>query len=223
MNIQNWLAGLFVSLVNLPLMLLGSTWGGFYLTQTQHLSSIDASFVDSLLFFGMIIGSPVVGWISDKARQRKMPMIFGTIASLIIILAIMYLPNLSYDSLAILFFMLGFAISSQIIGYPLVAESNPSILTGTSEGLASVLIMSGGFLIPVFPMLLNLHWNHAMKNGIPQYALHNYHLAFLIMPIAFLIALIAAFLVKETRCRSFEESQEDIKKKEVSNGTCLSL
>ncbi|OGT42115.1 MAG: MFS transporter [Gammaproteobacteria bacterium RIFCSPHIGHO2_12_FULL_40_19] len=211
-NLQNWLGGLFVSLVNLPLMLLGSTWGGFYLTQTQHLSTINASVVDSLLFLGMIIGSPVVGWISDKLERRKMPMIVGTLASLAIVLMIMYLPNLSFDDLKILFFVMGFAISSQIIGYPLVAESNPSILTGTAEGLASVLIMSGGFLIPVFPMLLNLHWNHAMKNGIPQYALQDYHLAFLIMPVAFLIALIAAFSVKETRCRSFEEKKNKAEK-----------
>lgn len=204
-NIQNWLGGLYVSLVNLPLMLLGSTWGAFYLTQTQHLSTFDASYVDSVLFLGMIIGSPVAGWVSDKLRRRKTPMIFGAIASIGVILAIMYAPNLSLDDLKILFFTLGFVMGFQIIGYPLVAESNPSILTGTAEGLASVLIMSGGFLIPVFPMLLNLHWNHAMKNGIPQYSLHDYHLAFLIMPIAFLIALIASFAIKETRCLAYEE------------------
>lgn len=220
-NVQNWLGGVYVSLVNLPMMLLGSTWGGFYLTQTQHLSAINASFVDSLLFLGMIIGSPVVGWISDKLEQRKMPMIVGVIVSLIIILGIMYLPNLSYDDLKILFFALGIAISSQIIGYPLVAESNPSILTGTSEGLASVLIMSGGFLIPVFPMLLNMHWNHAMQNGIPQYSLYDYHLAFLIMPIAFLVALVAAFLVKETHCCAYEESEVKVEK-EIIHGARIS-
>lgn len=222
-NIQNWLAGIFVSLVNLPLMLLGSTWGGFYLTQTQHLSAINASVVDSTLFLGMIIGSPIVGWISDKLERRKMPMIVGTIASLTVVLAIMYLPHLSFNALKILFFIMGFAISSQIIGYPLVAESNPSILTGTAEGLASVLIMSGGFLIPVFPMLLNLHWNHLMKNGVPQYSLHDYHLAFLIMPVAFLIALIAAFAARETNCRAYEESMPVEKSTAQSSAKLLNV
>lgn len=213
-NFQNWLGGLYVSLVNLPLMLLGSTWGGWYLTQTQHLSTIEASYVTSLLFLGMIIGSPVVGWISDSLEKRKLPMIIGAIASLIVILAIMYLPNLTSIDLKILFFALGFVVSSQIIGYPLVAESNPSILTGTAEGLASVLIMSGGFLIPVFPVLLNLHWNHAMKHGVPFYSIDNYHLAFLIMPAAFLIALIASFVVRETHCRDYEHKDDIASEKE---------
>lgn len=219
-NVQNWLGGIFVSLVNLPLMLLGTTWCGWYLTQTHHLSTITASFVTSLLFVGMILGSPTVGWISDKLEQRRIPMIVGTLASLAILLIIMYTPHLNEHDLMLLFFALGFATSSQIIGYPLVAESNPAILTGSAEGLASVLIMSGGFLIPVFPALLNLHWNHAMKNGIPQYSVQDYHLAFWIMPAAFVIALIAALFARETHCLSYEERQSNAETKKDCSKKC---
>lgn len=204
-NSQNWLGGLYVSLVNLPIFLLGSTWGSWYLVEAQHLSRLDASFVTSMIFIGMVIGSPVVGWISDTIGKRKMPMIVGAIASLAVILAIMYLQNLSFQNLLILFFALGFVVSFQILGYPLIAESNPSILTGAAEGLASTLIMAGGFMIPVFPMLLDLHWNHQMKNGIPLYSLQDFHLAFLIMPIAFALSLFIALIVRETHCEAFEE------------------
>lgn len=207
-NTQNWLAGIYTSLINLPIFLLGSTWGSWYLVQTQHLSRINASYITSTLFIGMIIGSPAIGWFSDQIGRRKMPMILGAIASLIVILAIMYIPNLSFFALLFLFFALGFVISAQIISYPLIAESNPAIFTATAEGLASVLIMAGGFMIPVFPMLLNLHWHHAMSDKIPLYSIENYHLAFLIMPIAFVIALIASFFIKESRCQSFEENHK---------------
>lgn len=210
LNAQNWLGGLYTSLINIPVFLLGSTWGSWYLTQTQHLSAIQASYATSTLFIGLIVGSPVLGWLSDRIARRKMPMILGALASLAVIFAIMYLPNLSLIDLLILFFALGFVISAQIIGYPLVAESNPSVLTGTAEGLASVLIMSGGFLIPVFPMVLNLHWNHAMSHHIPLYTLSDYRLAFMIMPAAFLVALLAVFFVRETHCLAFEE--QDLEK-----------
>ncbi|MDP1574549.1 MAG: MFS transporter [Coxiellaceae bacterium] len=207
-NSQNWLGGAYVSLVNLPVFLLGSTWGGWYLVQSHHLSADDASLVTSILFVGMIIGSPVVGWVSDFLGQRKMPMIVGSVTSLIVIIAIMYTPHLSFNALLGLFFALGFVISFQILGYPLIAESNSALLTGAAEGMASVLIMGGGFLIPVFPMLLNLEWNHKMAHGIPLYSAADYHVAFLIMPIAFLFSLVAAMFVRETHCIAFEE-QED--------------
>lgn len=207
LNTQNWLAGAYTSFINLPIFLLGSTWGSWYLVQTKHLSKVDASIVTSMIFIGMIIGSPLIGWMSDSLGKRKTPMIWGAIASIAVILAIMYLPHLTFFNLVFLFFALGIVISFQIIGYPLVAESNPAILTGSAEGLASVLIMSGGFLIPVFPVLLNWHWNHQMINGIPLYSRADYHLAFLIMPIAFVLALIAALLVKETNCRAKLDNQ----------------
>ena len=208
-NSQNWLGGAYVSLVNLPVFLLGSTWGGWYLVQTHHMTADDASLITSVLFIGMIIGSPVVGWISDFLGQRKMPMIVGSVASLVVILTIMYTPHLSFDDLLVLFFALGFVISFQILGYPLIAESNTALLTGAAEGMASVIIMSGGFLIPVFPMLLNLEWSHKMAHGIPLYSVSDYHVAFLIMPIAFLLSLLAAMMVRETHCVAFEE-QDDL-------------
>lgn len=207
-NTQNWLGGFYVSLVNLPVFLLGSTWGGWYLVQTHHMSADDASLITSVLFVGMIIGSPVVGWISDFIGKRKLPMIVGSLASLAVILLIMYTPHLSFDDLMGLFFALGFVISFQILGYPLIAESNPGSLTGAAEGLASTIIMAGGFFIPVFPMLLNLEWNHKMAHGIPLYSTADYHIAFLIMPIAFLLSLLAAMLVRETNCVAFEDAQE---------------
>lgn len=206
-NSQNWLGGIYTSLVNLPIFLLGSTWGSWYLIQTQNLSRDQAPWVISMLFIGMIIGSPAIGWISDWFGERKKPMILGAIASLMVIFAIMYVPHLSFFDLMLLFFALGFVISAQIISYPLIAESNPVMLTATAEGLASVLIMSGGFVIPAFPVLLNLYWNHAMHRGIPFYSMSNYHLAFWIMPAAFILAFFIALAVKETHCRSLEENQ----------------
>lgn len=206
-NPQNWLGGLYASLINLPIFLLGATWGELYLVQAQHLSRPDASLITSMIFVGMIIGSPVIGWISDKINQRKMPMIVGAVASLAVILAIMYVPNLTFNDLMFLFFALGFVISAQIIAYPLVAESNPSTLTASSEGLASVLIMGGGFSIPLFPALLNLDWNHLIHNGVPTYNALDYHIAFMIMPVAFALGLVISFFVKETHCKSYEATQ----------------
>lgn len=205
-NFQNWLAGIYASLINLPIFLLGATWGSLYLVQVRHLTREDASFVTSMIFFGMVIGSPVIGWFSDRISLRKVPMIMGAIASLLIILLIMYLPHLSLESLLVLFFLLGFVIASQILAYPLVAESNAAILTGTAEGLASLLIMAGGFTIPVFPYLLALHWHHKIIHGLPFYSSNCYHIAFMIMPFAFAIALLSSLLLKETRCQSDFES-----------------
>lgn len=201
-NKQNWFAGLYASLINLPIFLLGATWGSLYLVQAHGLTRDQASNVVTMLFVGMIIGSPVSGWISDRLRKRRLPMIMGALLSMAVIVAIMYAPHLTYSSATMLFFLLGLVAGVQIIAYPLIAESNSLQFTGAAEGLASVLIMSGGFTISLFPVLLNYHWVQTIVDGVPIYSAGNYHNAMLMLPLGFLIALVAALLIHETNCQS---------------------
>ncbi len=207
-NPQNWFCGIYASMINLPLMILGATWGSMYLVQIHHFDRDNASLITSMIFFGMILGSPAMGWVSDRIRRRKLPMIIGAVFSIVTILAIMYLPNLSFVDLMVLFFALGFIVASQVLAYPLVAESNPAMLTGASEGVASTLIMSGGFTTVLFPVLLDVHWKHIISHQIPIYSARDYHYALAIIPVAFVIALLASFLLKETHCLSYEERHD---------------
>lgn len=187
LNRQTWYGGLYTSLINLPIFLLGALWGETYLVQVHHITRVDASFATTMLFVGIIIGSPILGWISDRIKRRRLPMIIGAIISLLIILIIIY-GHLALEGIIITFFLLGFIISSQIIGYPLVVESNTPSLTATATGLASTLIMAGGFTQTLFGWLMDVGGG-------------GYHFAMLIMPAAFIIALIVALLAKETYCK----------------------
>ncbi len=201
-NLQNWLAGLYTCLLNLPIFLLGAMWGSLYLVQIHDLTRTQSSYVTSMIFVGTIIGSPAIGLLSDRITRRKMPMIVCAICSLIVILLIMYLPHLSVASAMWLFFALGFFTSAQIISYPLIAESNPRALIGTASGLASTLIMAGGVSQPIFGWLMGLYWNQQMQNGIPLYSINNFRIALAIMPIAFILGLVATVFIKETYCKS---------------------
>ncbi|MCP3679823.1 MAG: MFS transporter [Gammaproteobacteria bacterium] len=154
-------------LLNLPIMLLGAVWGVLFLTQQQHLTTQRASYVTSMIFFGTIIGAPVVGWLSDCLGRRKLPMILFAILSILVVLTIMYLPHLSFSMLIVLFFLLGFVTSAQILTYPAIAESNDSSQGGAALGVASSIIMGGaGFFQPPFGRLMDLGWDGKLVNGI---------------------------------------------------------
>jgi len=205
-NPQNIFSGLFISLVNLPVFIIGAMWGSMYFVQAHNLTRAQATFITSMLFFGLIIGSPLFGWISDYLKKRRLPMIVGAAASLAVMLVIMYIPHLSFTMFLILFFVLGVLIGSQIIGYPLIAESNSMFLTGAATGLASIFILGMGMTQSLFGWLLGLNWDHTVINGgEPIYAVSDYNLAMLILPVGFAIGLIAALLCKETNCISKKE------------------
>ena len=200
-NPQNILAGCYTGLMNLPLMLLGAIWGSLYLTQYNHLSRPNASWVVMLLFVGTIIGSPVAGWISDRLQKRVLPMILGALASMAVIIFLMFAPHLSMPTLIVLFFLLGFFTSSQVISYPLIIESNRGALIGAAEGLASMIIMAGGFLQPVFGYMLMWHHPHPLHKAL-IYTHQDFYLAMLIIPAGFIISLMICFFLKESHAKS---------------------
>lgn len=197
-NPQNWLAGLFTSFLNLPIMVLCALWGASYLQVVHHLPEMAASNIVSLIFMGSIIGCPLVGWLSDSQGRRKPVMIIGAVATLISVTPLFLNIPLSQVSLSIIFFALGLFTSTQVISYPLVAESNTSENTGAATGIASVLIMGGGGVGQVlFGWLMARH----AGPGITEYTLADFQFAMWIFPIAALAALIAVLLTRETYCK----------------------
>lgn len=202
---QNWFCGLYTALLNLPVFLLGALWGIHYLMQAHHLTWIEASYATTLLFVGIIIGSPFFGWLSDAIGRRVLPMIIGAIISLGAMLVLIYVPDLSLMSILFLFFFIGFITSSQVLTYPLAAELNSIALTSTAISVISVTIMLSGVIFqPLFGWIMQSHWDQSITNGVPLYSSSDLVNAMLIMPIAFAIGLLIAFFMKETFCRSVE-------------------
>ncbi len=209
-NPQNWLCGLYTSLFNLPIMILGASMGDLYLCQAHNMSISAASTASGMLFIGTIIGAPLAGWISDLMERRKLPMMIGGIASLLIISYIFYGPGLTPNSAIVTFFMLGLFTSSQVISYPMINESNPGEIRGTALAIASVIIMGGAFVMTqVFVYVLQMGWSHTYVNNIAYYAPEEYFNAMLIFPGAFVVGLLACLATKETFCRKSSNSSEE--------------
>lgn len=207
-NKQNWLAGIYTSLLNLPFVILGSIWGEPYLHYARNIDERDTSLIIFMLFLGCIIGSSLVGYISDKLQLRKMPMIVGALLSLVMIISIIYIEDLSIHTLMLQFFILGLLTSTQVISYPLISASNPLNLTGTATSLAAFIILgSYAFFQPLFGKLMDFGWHGAQLQGLRVYSENDFSYALLLFPAAFIIAILAAMLLKETHTEVIHDSK----------------
>ena len=189
-NKQNWLAGLYIGLLNLAVLLLGAMWG------TTYLKIINPDFTEAtytgiigMIFIGTIIGSPLSGWISDRLKSRKKAMIGGAVLSLLVMLLIIFPPSTSSIIFYGLFLLLGLITAAQSIGYPVIGESNDDKVLGTANGLSAVVLMGMGAIgQPLFGKLVDVFGGNADA----------FQKAIWIMPIAFVLALLCVFLLKET-------------------------
>jgi MFS family permease len=197
---QNWFCGIYTGMLNLSIYILAALWGNLYLIERYSLKNTVAASIVAMIFLGIIIGSPLWGWFSDRIHSRKKPMLFGGILSLIMILRILFADDPSTISLIILFFSLGIATSSQVISYSTIAESNNKKLISTATSFAALIInfigAVGQFL---FGWLLSVFWNGQMKNNLPIYSGNNLKLALLSLIVAFWLACIMVFFIQEPK------------------------
>jgi sugar phosphate permease len=200
LNFHNICCGLFTSFLNMPLMVISAVFGSLFLTQVHHIELTTASTIVSMICMGTIVGSPLFGWASDKIGHRLPLMIFGGLSSIALFALILNLPHPTPQTFAALFFALGFLTSTQTLGYPAITENNPQELTGTSMGVAAVIIMGLPALIqPLAGKLLDWNWDGTMVDGTPLYAASDFHLAFLIFPIGFAISLLTLLKIKDKK------------------------
>ena len=138
-------------------------YGGHdYLTTAKSISSTSAITVTSMIFLGMIFGSPLSGWLSDTLKKRKLPMIVGAVLSFIIILIVYYTHTHNGVYLGCLFFLIGLCTGTQVISYPYFVEVSSPHITATSASLGSTIIVSSGAIFqPLFGYLLQQHAIHA--------------------------------------------------------------
>ena len=80
-------------------------------------------------------------------KNRKTPIIYGVIGSIISVLMIIYSNNYADNNLTnilmpVLFLLLGFFTASQVISYAIIIEVNPPEYCAFSESIASTIIMT---------------------------------------------------------------------------------
>jgi len=176
----------------------GGLWGGPYLMHVYGMSRAQAGTVLSMIAWGMIIGSPPLGFLSDKVmKSRKKPFILCNLALVIeLVFLSIYPSGLPHITLYILFFIFSICSSSVVIfGFTIIKELFPMEIAGTSTGLVNLFPFLGG---AVFMPLLGRVLDAYPKSDTGGYSIEAYSMLLFILLGAAVLSLICTFLTKET-------------------------
>lgn len=198
---QNWLAGLYTSLINMPIFMLGGFLGVELLVNLYGYRHSTAAWITGMLFFGSVFGSLAAGWFSDWMKRRRRPMLIGGLLSLAMVLLMIFDMVHNTWLLAILFFALGFFTSAQIISYAFVAETNSPMVTSTAVGIISILAVGGGAVIQPLSGWLLGQGKTTMHLGKAVYSHAAYTHVLWLIPACFVVAIVLACFLRETFCR----------------------
>ncbi len=181
-----------------------------YLVHAHHLTTKAAGLANSFLFMGFIVGAPLMGYISDRLARRKFPMLFGATGAAIVMMIILYVPNLGPNTIHRLMFLLGLLYSAQAIVFAVGRELSPNEAAGTAMAVTNMIVMLGAmFLQPLVGRLLDFSFNGdvanlgvAVDNLQKLYTVDDYQFALSIIPVGILIAALLTFFLKETHAHA---------------------
>jgi len=176
----------------------GGLWGGPYLMHVYGMSRAQAGTVLSMIAWGMIIGSPPLGFLSDKVmKSRKKPFILCNLVLVIeLVFLSIYPAGLPHITLYILFFIFSVCSSSVVIfGFTIIKELFPMEIAGTSTGMVNLFPFLGG---AIFMPLLGRVLDAYPKSDTGGYSLEAYSMLIFILLGASILSLICTFLTKET-------------------------
>ncbi len=178
----------------------GGLWGGPYLMQVYGLTKAEAGQILSMIAVGMIVGSPLVSFLSNRVFQGRKPVL---VLSSFIVLCITALLAFRTNALSIpvlYLICLGLGIFSSaivVVGFTTTKELFPVQMAGTSTGLVNLFPFAGGALFQ--PFLGYLLERKGQVGG--AFTLAGYKQAFLVLFLCGVIAFLASLLLKETLVR----------------------
>ncbi len=176
----------------------GGLWSGPYLMDVYGMTRAQAGVVLSMIAWGMIIGSPLLGLLSDRLLKSRKKLFLLCTSILAVQLLLLYIFPASLPTPMIYVFFFIFSICSSaivVIGFTTTKELFPVEIAGTSVGTVNLFpFLGGAVFMPLLGKILDAY--PLTKEG--GYALEGYTTLILILFISSIIALSCVFLMKET-------------------------
>jgi sugar phosphate permease len=176
----------------------GGLWAGPYLMHVYGMSRSEVGHILNMIAAGIIIGSPLVSFLSDRVFHSRKKVL--TLASTVLFLELVGLNIFPHDlsRLWIYAAFLIFSISSAaigVIGFTTTKELFPVEIAGTSVGTVNLFPFLGGAIFqPIIGRLLEAY----PKAAAGAYSLDAYRAMLLLLLGMSTIVVASTFFMKET-------------------------
>jgi len=192
---QTWLIAVYAFAIWGPISVFATFWCVPFLNAHGY-TATTAGLLDTLIWLGIALGGPTLGWLSNQITSRRIPMLATCVLAIVSELYIIYTPNFSVLLLALALIIFGVAASGQAVSFGLVQDLNPPKTHGTAFGFNNTAIVAGGVVLtPIVGVILD---------AFPGYATPtSYAIALSVLPVISVLGLIiTASFVRETHCLS---------------------
>ena len=198
LNKRTWTISLtYIGLYTGYVVLMG-TYGVSFLVQKYNLEQVQAANFIIAAIVGSAVSGIVVGYVSDRIKRRKMPIVLLNVINLICWIVFIYV-KMPIQMLTPFLFVFGFAMSVFTMCWTVGNEVNDMRLSGIATGVVNCIGFLGAAVVPV--IMGNIIDKYS---DIPQVG---YDKAFLVLIALVAISTVASFFTTETNAKNIYEGK----------------
>lgn len=189
-----WIAALNGAALFGVLLALGVVWGP-KLLMVRGATETQAVLGSSMIWVGLAVGSAIIPWWSDHIRQRKLPIVVGTIVQFLAVVLLVYWSDIGITADLALCFILGFANAAHMLAFSTAADVVEPRQIGTSAAIVNGIMFIVGGIMMARP---GVRIDRAIERGMERGSLELAQYASVPFVAALALALVLALLMKET-------------------------
>lgn len=196
------LAGLMIG----PLEGFADVWASVFFKASYDISKTTADGLPSFIFWGMLLGSPLLSFICEKTGKYFEVVIASAVilgGSFVLILAGM----LPVSTLFATLFIVGVFCAYQIPIIFKISTFLPVHMMGLATAFVNMVMMTFGYVFhTIIGEVLNATSSGAYESGVPVYTQHDFVYALSIIPIGQVIAALGFIIILQRMRRSEENN-----------------
>lgn len=197
---HTWVTGFYACTIWTPIAVFAGLWGIPYLQVKYNTSLLIASGMCSMIWLAIGLGSPLLGWLSDRWASRRLALGISACFGLLATSIVLYVHDIPMAWMYLVLFIFGLGATGQTISFAVVKDNNHPSLVGTACGFNNLSVVIGAaFFQPMVGVVLHCIGDVRLVDGVSLYGLMGYQKALLIMPISYITSLaIVLFFMKES-------------------------
>jgi sugar phosphate permease len=204
-NSRSWTAGLTTGGIYGGFAAFIGLWGVPYITQVHGLPRVQAANRVALAAVGLLVGAPLIGWLSDRVLERRRLPLVAVSALNVLAWLPLTLPATPIAAvwLAPVCFLIGLSASVVVLVFACIREVNDPRYVGVALGFHNLpAFISFGLAQWLTGVVLDRLWDGTLDAGVRVYSAGAYRAAFALCLALAVGAFLSACLVTETRCRN---------------------
>jgi MFS family permease len=198
LNPQNWLLLFYSGFAFAPVDAFAGLWGVPFLSAACQLSQAQAALLTTCIFIGFGLGSPLIGLLADYWGRKRFLMKLSVFLSCVLLSAVIYIPHLPPWVIGLLLFGFGITTGAFMLGFVLGKALNAI----AASAIVIAFINTGDLIIsaltePFIGSLLDWRSNSHGEAGIQYFGVQDYQVAFSILPLYLLCALVILYFIRD--------------------------